>query len=306
LVPANVARDHAWLLVDLALGVSPPPVFADHVVLSVNDQPPASVSGSAAMSPAGWPACDDAEPRCPGTALEVIRDAVEHPLTTTRGHPLPRALSISTMSRNGSSFSFSIGYALNGPELGPRWSIAEKLDEAGAVTAVHLDFRGTARHDAAGTGSRLVVTGQDPGGIGQRFADFATGRSPTLPIDTPVRLYRGHHYVRTLSADLASDPHAWTVCGPGHLGATCRLSTVETLASYAESGHGLRASPPPTGGDPGFCLNAGGEAPTDTGGDHVIALRPYPVGCIGTFEVDIYSNDVGEIVAVDLLRGRRA
>jgi hypothetical protein len=35
----------------------------------------------------------------------------------------------------------------------------------------------------------------------------------------------------------------------------------------------------------------------------VIAIEPEHKSCVDTFEIDVYSNDVGQIVAVDLLLG---
>jgi hypothetical protein len=52
------------------------------------------------------------------------------------------------------------------------------------------------------------VIGSDPSGIGQRFVEFALGRSDTFPVDTPVRLYLGNAYRRTLTltSEQALDP----------------------------------------------------------------------------------------------------
>jgi hypothetical protein len=273
-------------------------VFADHVVLQVNDQQAMTVSGDAASDPDAWPTCDSSQPECPGSALDVITGALRQPWRKPNGKPM--VLKLFASSEGSKRFSFRIGYEFNGPDPFPHWSIEERLDRSGSVTAVRLTYQGSPNSPVQRTTASATMTGTDPDGIGHRFVAFARGESDVLPVDTPVRLYLGHRYFSTITANQVPDRTAWQMCsglGPR----ACRLSALTSIASYVDSGGGLRIEPPPTGGDPGFCLPTRAGPPRDTGGSHVVAIVPDPGSCVPTFEVDVYYNDVGQIVAVDLL-----
>jgi hypothetical protein len=288
--PTNAARDEAWQLVDLARGVGSP-AFADQVELSVDKQPSVTVSGFDATDPANWPVCNS--PHCPGTALDAIRSQLEESHIFLEAQPRPRPWLVGSAS---SAITFYLDYPKDGIFPLP-WTIQEYVDSDGNVMAVHLSTRRT-----FGITEPPSLVGHDPTGIARHFVDFADGLADSPPVDTPVRLYLGHRYVRTLSSDRASDREAWSVCRPGYAAATCPFSAIDTLREYVDSRGRLRVTPPPSRDDPS-CLALLGGPPKDTGGNHVIAIEPEHKSCVDTFEIDVYSNDVGQIVAVDLLLG---
>jgi hypothetical protein len=292
-VPPFADREQPWRLVDLATGSGPTPSFADRVVLRVNHQKPVTVSGVAAVDPDAWPVCDSTQPACPGSALDVIGYALAHPLTA-HGKPItPRLLTGST--RTGDVF-FSIGYAFNGSDVFARWEIVERIDRSGDVAAVRLTYDGSSDPTSASTAAGSV-TGPDPDGIGHRFVDFARGNSDSLPIDTPVALYLGHQRVATTGDGDSSVRASWRVCRQ-YAGRICPFSALDTLASY--DGPLRLADHPAT---PAPCLaTLVPTPPTDAGGTHVAVVLPAgTTTCLDGFEVDVYSNDVGQIVAVDLV-----
>jgi hypothetical protein len=140
----------------------------------------------------------------------------------------------------------------------------------------------------------------DRDGVGRRFLDFALGRSDSLPVDTPVKLYLGNRLITTISADQAPDRTAWRVCASYGEG-SCPFSAIETLARNGS--HPLAWSNQPHRSD--FCpdgLNPG--PPHDTGGSYAVVLSiPEPQSCAQAFEVQVWVNDVAQIVAVNLLVG---
>ena len=140
----------------------------------------------------------------------------------------------------------------------------------------------------------------DPDGVGRRFLDFALGRVGSLPVDTPVRLYLGNRYLKTLEGPAVTDRSAWRLCATYGEG-SCPFSAVQTLGS--NGGHPLAWSNDPHSGN--FCpdsLEPG--PPTDTGGSYAVVLSiPEPQSCTQAFEVQVWVNDSAQIVAVNLLLG---
>jgi hypothetical protein len=295
----ELPRSVAWQLADLARGLPRSPFFADHVRLSVNDQPSITMSASQAADPTSWPTCDSSPPVCEGSALDLIKTGVDFALNSD-GYFVQPELLVTTTSENGRSFAFRTGHVSYGNGEPLPWSVSVKLTSGGAISAVHLDFPG--RHHfipAPGKSDRTVV-GSDASGIGQRFVEFALGRSDTLPVDTPVRLYLGNVYRRTLTAEQAVDPRAWRTCVL-YAASGCPPSALRTIGRYVRnSGKPVRVGGPGTAASP--CLARSGPTPTDTGGTRRIVLTPSGnTDCLTGFWIEVWVNDVGQIVAVNEL-----
>ena len=88
------------------------------------------------------------------------------------------------------------------------------------------------------------------------------------------------------------------VCRGTYAARVCPFSALDTLASHDGP---LRIADHPTTGSP--CLaTLSPQPPTDTGGNHVAEVLPGgTTTCLNGFEVDVYYNDVGQVVAVDLV-----
>jgi len=132
--------------------------------------------------------------------------------------------------------------------------------------------------------------------IASRFLAYARGQSDDLPVDTPVRLYLGNQYQKTIQP-LRDGRQSWEVCAAGYAERSCPMSAVEVLRSSEQM-------PTITPAASDTCFAAAGNDPTDTGGSTVVVLAPLnPFSCADDYAVQIWSNDVGQITAVNLLLG---
>jgi hypothetical protein len=278
-VPPFADREQPWRLVDLATGSGPLPTFASLVTLEVDNDIAVTVPGAEANDPSRWPRCTPG-PRCPGSALDAITSQL------AQSNSLSMFLTVREVS--ASSITFFMDYPKDGT-FPPPWTIEESFDTDGAVTDVHLTTN-------PGFPTNQV-TGPDPDGIGHRFVDFARGESDSLPVDTPVGLYLGHQRVATIGDGDSSVRATWRVCRQ-YAGRTCPFSALDTLASYDGP---LRLADHLTAPSP--CLaTLSPDPPTHTGGSHVAEILPGgTTTCLDGFAVDVYYNDVGQIVAVDLV-----
>jgi hypothetical protein len=136
----------------------------------------------------------------------------------------------------------------------------------------------------------------EPPSIAARFLHYAWGESDTLPVDTPVRLYLGNQYKKTIQP-LRDGRQSWEVCSSGYAERSCPMSALEVV----------RGGPyrPDSATAPRMaCFAAAGDPPTDTGGSTLAVLVPRKAkACYDDYVVQIWSNDVGQITAVNLLLG---
>lgn len=302
------SRSYVWGLVDLAVGAGPLPRFDDHVLLSVNDEPSVRLSPAAAADPERWPTCGADEPTCSGSALDVVRNALELPAARDGRTFVPR-LEVSPTSGDGSSFTFRFAAAPVGSVTSkdsdsvrePPWSVSMQVNSSGAINAVRLDFH--TKHGAeppTPDAPDQAVVGRDPTGIGRRFVDFALGRIDGFPADTPVAIYLGNVYRRTMTESLAFDPQAWSTC-VRYAAQSCPPSALATIASYEQStGEPVRLGGPDTTAS--RCLARSGPPPRDTGGTRPIVVTPSGrTTCLNGFRIELWINDVGQVVAVNEL-----
>jgi hypothetical protein len=135
----------------------------------------------------------------------------------------------------------------------------------------------------------------DASAIAARFLTYARGRSDSLPVDTPVRLYLGNAYQKTIRPQ-QDGRAAWEMCAKHYAARTCPMSP---LAALADSPVLPAVTERPTG----VCLAAWPDPPEDTGGSRSITLEPHDADCTQQYAVQIWFNDVGQITAVNLLLG---
>lgn len=140
----------------------------------------------------------------------------------------------------------------------------------------------------------------DPGRsrVAQLFVDFARreGEADGPPVDTPVALYLGNAYQRTIPNGMSDRRGQWRVCDEYGQHA-CPMSALEVLVGSQEEvliGDSVTSA----------CLETLAKPPRETGGPHQVVLSPpEPRTCSDDYAVQIWINDVGQITAVNLLLG---
>jgi hypothetical protein len=167
----------------------------------------------------------------------------------------------------------------------PSNGIVARLSDEDLLTRARADL-------ASGRGLTVPIDG-----VAARFLAFARGEAEGIPADTPVRLYVGNRYKKTIASAALSDRRAWEVCTPSVQGSCRPVSALSVLRD-------IKQTPAMTADLPKACLATLAEEPTDTGGYSVGALtHPDPTTCADQFAVQIWANDVGQITAVNLLLG---
>lgn len=136
-----------------------------------------------------------------------------------------------------------------------------------------------------------------PEAIAAAFLEFARGNRDTIPSDTPVRLYLGNAYVRTIPSAEVDQRASWQMCRTPYAQRDCPFDPLDvfdegdimtTISTHERTS----------------CLQTLTDAPSDTGGSRTIAIVPYDApDCAGQYAVQLWINDVGQITAVNLLLG---
>jgi hypothetical protein len=129
-----------------------------------------------------------------------------------------------------------------------------------------------------------------------RFAHRPSVRN--APFDTPVSLGLGGRYVRTLDGDDRVDPQKWRLSLRGYAEASGTISALRLLLDNARDAHVSNRPPPPCAvhTDPGLRL---------TGGGRLVRIQPRlrATSCIEWWSVDLFVNDVGQVVGVNVNLG---
>lgn len=158
---------------------------------------------------------------------------------------------------------------------------------SGDVAAPHRAPSSSPAAASSGGPSLRVPAGDQAARVAARFVDFAAGRLDGPPVDTPVVLYLDGRPVRTIDAARSAHPDAYALRGVAHSAVTAiRDADGVRLGSLADR-----------------CLSRP-STPRGTGGSQVRVIRPVHAACADDFAVRVWSNDVGQLVAVDLVRAR--
>ncbi len=133
--------------------------------------------------------------------------------------------------------------------------------------------------------------------VADLFINFAldAGEADGVPVDTPVRLYLGNVYEKTISAGRSSKRDAWGMCA-NYADRSCPMSPVDVIAERGPNATTISR-------EEDACLVTRAPSPTDTGSDYSVTIRPKQSQCGDQFAVHLYINDVGQITAVNLLLG---
>jgi hypothetical protein len=131
--------------------------------------------------------------------------------------------------------------------------------------------------------------------IAARFLDYARGDTDDLPVDTPVRLYLGNRYQKTIRPYI-DGRLGWDMCVNYYASRTCPMSAIAVLRDR-------EVMPSITDRPRDVCLAERPDPPADTGGSHSVVLQPRGADCTQEYDVRIWFNDVGQITAVNLSLG---
>lgn len=132
--------------------------------------------------------------------------------------------------------------------------------------------------------------------VARLFVAFAQGETDGLPVDTPVVLYLGNSEQRTIPDGKSDRRSQWRLCDE-YAQHACPMSALDVVASTPGEvliGDSVTST----------CLETLAEPAGKTGGSHQVVLSPpEPKTCADDYAVQIWTNDVGQIVAVNLLLG---
>jgi beta-lactam-binding protein with PASTA domain len=269
-VPTPFTRA-ADALIAFARGDGGPPTVADAVTVYVDDHQEFVLFPEEAADPDAW---------------DHVLDRLRDPVAQSEGagvaddrcivrHEMPDDLA------DANAWRLSVPEPA---ECSDDWSLLLWLDDTGAIRAVDL-LRG---------GPALPET-QD---LAHQFDDFALGTGDLPPIGDEVDLYVGGAFTGFVTKDSATDRTAWETCTETgtYAGRDCPFSPLQVLrreGGAVELVAGIGRTCLPTFDHPGAGIESADSVmivPTNTG---------YGM-CLG-FAVQLYVNDDGELIAVDLL-----
>jgi hypothetical protein len=136
--------------------------------------------------------------------------------------------------------------------------------------------------------------------IGRLFVEFARGERDFPPVDTPVDLYLGNRFVKTISAEDSGVRSSYDLCVPGgYAERSCPFSSISLLAEGGDVE--LLADNP----DELLSVLAPETPPQFRDGNAVTVGSPRDENraLLDRWAVQIAYNDVGQITAVNLLMG---
>jgi hypothetical protein len=154
--------------------------------------------------------------------------------------------------------------------------------------------------DGSNTGSSASATHGRARIYAHLFSRFAHHPSvQTGPFDTPVSLGVGGRRVRVLNDDDRYDPMKWRVPVFGYAERSGTASALEMLREQGRTAQVSNRPPPPCAAHtrPGLRL---------TGGGTLVRIQPRPgawSSCIQWWSVDLFVNDVGQVVGVNINLG---
>jgi hypothetical protein len=146
-------------------------------------------------------------------------------------------------------------------------------------------------------GAYVCDVASDDRRVAHLFEDFADNPSIGGPFDTPVGIGLGGRLVKTLTPEQLSDPAQWRSPLNGYAARTGLVSALDLLREHAVTRQITDAPDSP-------CASVLQPALASlTGGGHRVRIQP-PEGstsCLDWWSVDLYVNDVGQVVGVDVI-----
>jgi hypothetical protein len=134
--------------------------------------------------------------------------------------------------------------------------------------------------------------------VAELFAKFARGDQPGgPPVMTPVDLYLANRFLKTIPEAEANDRDAWRGCpeGGSYAGRTCPFSWVDPIADHQGRLAITSAAPEHPCAHPG-------PLPAELEAYHAVTLTPdESLDCTSYWAVQLFVNDVGQVVAANLV-----
>jgi hypothetical protein len=181
------------------------------------------------------------------------------------------------------SHTYVIAYE-DDPTCGPRADIQRVLSHA-------LQASEATTSDAGGPSDDLR-------GVAERFLGFARGDRDGVPADTPIDLYVGGILAKSIPSEQQGDRSAWQGCPTGvdsYAGRDCPISALEPLAEWSGPIAFSAAAPKHPCAHPS-------QVPSPLSAYGAVTLTPAAdLDCTSYFAVRLFVNDVGQIVAVDVV-----
>lgn len=138
---------------------------------------------------------------------------------------------------------------------------------------------------------------QDIGGLFVGFARGAESGPDGIPADTPVQFYIGGRLAKVVRSTRLSDRHVWQGC-PGEIGYAGRDCPVSLLEPFVEYPGPIAM----TTREPAHSCVHGWKLPADLGVYRSVTLTPdEDRDCTSYFAVELFVNDVHQIVAINLV-----
>lgn len=217
-------------------------------------------------------------PQCTASYLAALRPPGAHTVTAQ----LPSCYDRDRLVGQGRGGGARTAFVVSEADGGCAWAVQLRYDPPTGLVAVNAI-------------STTPDPERDAREVADRFIAFARGTSEGPPVDTPVRLFQDQVLVRTLSAAEAGLRASYQRCGAQ----LCRFSAVQRIRDVLEV-PALRRSP-----DVPACLAAPGTELTakETGGSTSVLVSDVDAPC--AWGVQLWINDVGQVVALDLRTGRR-
>lgn len=149
--------------------------------------------------------------------------------------------------------------------------------------------------------SRVNPAAQPMDSAAAAFLQFADGEKRLGPFDTPISLGLGNKLVRTISPTESTRDAAWVLALDGYAQRDGTVSALKLLRQNADNRHiETDASMDEICPD-----DDPGEAPSAlTGGGTRVSIQPRRSNiCLNWWSVDLYINDVGQVVGVNVSLG---
>lgn len=140
--------------------------------------------------------------------------------------------------------------------------------------------------------------------VATAFVRFAQGRNaqgkrPGPPVDTPITLLVGGGEVKVIDGEAQSRPRAWASCPTSgtYAGRTCPINPLRAIAAHF--GPLALIAQLPT--HP--CAHPQLVTPGDVGATQAVTITPdEALDCTSWWAVELFVNDVGQVVAVNTVR----
>jgi hypothetical protein len=173
---------------------------------------------------------------------------------------------------------------------------SERTDVASESTAASSEPAPESESESVEPQPEVEPASADLQRVATAFVRFARDESPVPPADTPVTLLLGGWQTKVLPGDVQTTLRAWGSCPAGgyYAGRTCPLNPVRTIAEHVGPLAFLAQRPKHS------CAHPRPVTPEGVGATRSVTITPDELlDCTSFWAVELFVNDVGQIVAVN-------